>query len=52
MNIPHYQLLLGGVRTVADIPLAAISFTTEGTFTKSFFKKLKNGETSQEWLNH
>ena len=37
---------VGGVRTVADIPLAAISFTTEGTFTKSFFKKLKNGETS------
>ena len=37
---------VGGARAVADIPLAAISFTTEGTFTKSFFKKLKNGETS------
>ncbi len=37
---------VGGARAVADIPLAAISFTTEGSFTKSFFKKLKNGETS------
>jgi hypothetical protein len=39
--------VIGGVRAVfIDIPLAAMTFSTDGTFTKSFFKKLKNGETS------
>jgi len=38
--------VIGGIRAVADIPLAAMTFSTDGTFTKSFFKKLKNGETS------
>ncbi len=38
--------IAGGVRAAADLPLAAISFSADGTFTKSFFKKLKDGETS------
>ena len=38
--------VVGGVRAVADLPLAAISWTTEGTFTKSFFKKLQKGDTT------
>ena len=36
----------GAARAVADIPIAAISWSTEGTFTRSFFKKLKEGDTS------
>ena len=38
--------VIGGARAVADIPLAAITFSADKTFTKSFFKKLKDGETS------
>ena len=38
--------VVGGVRAVADIPLSAIAFSTKGSFTKSFFKKLKEGDTS------
>jgi len=38
--------VVGGARAVADIPLAAMTFSADGTFTKSFFQKLKNGETS------
>ena len=38
--------VVGGARAVADIPLTAMTFSAEGSFTKSFFKKLKNGETS------
>jgi len=38
--------VIGGARAVADIPLAAMTFSADGTFTKSFFQKLKNGETS------
>lgn len=38
--------IIGGFRAAWDLPLAAISWTTDGTFTKSFFKKLQKGDTS------
>ena len=37
--------VVGAGKAALDIPLAAMTFSADGTFTKSFFKKLKNGET-------
>ena len=38
--------IVNGFRVVTDIPMAALSFTADGSFTKSFFQKLKAGDTS------
>lgn len=37
---------VNGVKIAVDLPMAALSFSADGTFTKSFFKRLKEGDTS------
>lgn len=38
--------IVNGVRVFWDIPMAALSFTADGSFSKSFFQKIKAGDTS------
>jgi hypothetical protein len=37
---------VGGVRVAADLPLAALTLSTEGTYTKALMRQLKEGDTT------